>query len=419
MTAAPRTAAPGNGDVGNGDPAPGRPATDVGTLRVLWVYHSGVVDEWRRGRVDALRAHGVEVTTVTARSWNEGGSLVHLSPGDDEAVVGVRTFGTHPFLFSYDPVPIRRLLTTEHFDVLDFHEEPASLALAELLGAVDSARLTTPVVCYSAQNIPKTYPVPFRWMEQRALRRVSAVHGCNDDVATVLGAKGFTGEVVNLGLGIDTELFCPDGPSNSPDDSSRIGSGGDQPVDGRLHVGYVGRIEERKGIFTLLGAIESLEDTTATFVGAGPGEGQLRAAIAARRLDARVHIRGYVDHHELPGLYRSFDVIVTPSIDTPSWREQFGRVVVEAMACGVPVVVTAAGALAEVVADAGVVVAQRDGRALAEALASLWDSSELRADLSERGRVRAEHFSWDNIAARQAAMYDRVARRAPVPPVAS
>ncbi len=366
-------------------------------MRVLWVCHSGVVSAWRHGRVRALADQGVEVFTVSARRWNEGGALVEASRDPDESVDFAATFGSHPFGFVYRPAPLWRLLRGARFDVIDLHEEPASLAAAEVLTLVRRAGVTAPVVSYSAQNIYKRYPPPFRWLERRALQESHAVHTCNDAVASVLQAKGFTGEVANLGLGVDTTVFAP--AATAPHASH----------EGGLHVGYVGRIEESKGIFTLLGAVEAVPEVSATYVGSGPDGHRLRSAIDARRLGNRVTVRGFVGYDDLPALYGRFDVLVAMSMDTPSWREQFGRVVIEAMAAGVPVIVSDAGALAEVADGAGIVLRERDARGLATALEALRTTPALRAGMRVRGLARAADFSWPAVARRQAGLYRRVA----------
>jgi glycosyltransferase involved in cell wall biosynthesis len=369
-------------------------------MRVLRVYHSAVVSAWRRREVE-LRADGGDVSDGAPRRWNEGGEMVRLSTSRGERVIKARTFGHHPFLFVYNPIPLWRALRTQQFDLLDIHEEPASLATFEVLALARLARAQPKVVLYSAQNISKSYPLPFRLFEWIALRRAAAVHTCNEDVSRVLADKGFTGEVVNLGLGVDVESFSP----------ARDAAEQSQLPDRTLRVGYVGRIQEFKGVFTLLSAIGEVTDASLTYVGGGEDTERLRAAIAARGCADRVVVRGFVDHDELPDLYRSFDVLVTPSHDMPTVMEQFGRVVVEAMAAGVPVVVSDSGALPEVVGDAGIVVPQGDARALAAVLEHLRDSPELRRDLRVRGRARANVFSWPHIARRQAALYRSVLER--------
>ncbi len=367
-------------------------------LRVLRFHHSAVVTAWRR-RDTALADESVAVTALSPRRWNEGGAMVELQPEPHEDLVPVATLGRHPFRFVADPVALwRALRANRDVDVLDIHEEPAALITFEVLLLARLAGCRAPVVCYSAQNLLKRYPVPFRWFERWVLGRVAAVHSCNDAVAGVLAAKGYTGRVVNLGLGVDTDRF-------TPDDSGEAGRVGP------FRVGYVGRFTSQKGIFPLVAALASLDGVHAEFVGAGPEEAALRAAVAGRNLGDRVRVRGFVDHDELPATYRSFDVLAVPSLDRPNVREQFGRVIVEAMACGTPVVASDVGAFGEVADDAALVVPEGDAAALAEAIGRLRDDPGLRAELSRRGVERARRWSWPRIAARQAALYRRVAGR--------
>jgi glycosyltransferase involved in cell wall biosynthesis len=361
-------------------------------VRALRIYHSGVVAAWRRRDVELAR-QGVDVTLISAERWNEGGSVVELDGGDPH-VVGARTWGRHPFAFVYDPRPLWRALRSGGFDVLDVHEEPASLVVAEvLLLARLAGRGSSPVCLYCAENVEKRYPWPFRWFERRALRRAAAVHTCNDEAGRILRRKGFSGLIVNLGLGVDVERFAPA--------SERAERSGDRP----LVVGYVGRLDARKGVAVLVEAVAMVEGVALVVAGEGPEREALGARLVARGLGDRARITGYVDHDDLPALYRTFDVVAVPSLETPVWVEQFGRVAVEAMAAGVAVVASDSGSLPEVLGDAGMLVPPGDVAALAEALSELRDDPALRSALASAGRERAAWFSWAAIAGRQKAMY--------------
>ncbi|HET8930896.1 MAG TPA: glycosyltransferase [Acidimicrobiales bacterium] len=364
-------------------------------LRVLRLYHSAVVTAWRR-REAALTAENVDVTLVAPRRWNEGGAMVDLEVSSGEDIEAVATFGHHPFRFVSQPWALWQVLRRHRdVDLLDVHEEPAALVTIETMVLARLAGCRAPVVCYSAQNLVKRYPPPFRWFERWVLRRVAAVHTCNDDVAGVLATKGFDGEVVNIGLGVDETVFVP----SAPDRTSGTGP---------LKVGYVGRFTEQKGIFVLVSALANLDRVETVFVGAGPEQTRLEDAIDAHGLGARVTVRGFVDHDDLPELYRGLDVLVVPSIDRPNVREQFGRVIVEAMACGTPVIATDVGAFPVVAADAALIVPDRDAAALSEAIERVRDDPKLRGELRDRGIRRAEDFSWTHIASRQADLYRRV-----------
>ena len=84
------------------------------------------------------------------------------------------------------------------------------------------------------------------------------------------------------------------------------------------------------------------------------------------------------------------DALVLPSLSTPRWKEQFGRVLPEAMACGVPVVGSSSGNIPAMIGDAGIIVPEGDSRAIAAALRSLADDPDLYARLRAAGRKRVE-----------------------------
>ena len=95
---------------------------------------------------------------------------------------------------------------------------------------------------------------------------------------------------------------------------------------------------------------------------------------------------------------RQMNVLVLPSLTTPKWKEQFGRALIEAMACGVPVVGSNSGAIPETIGDAGLIVPEGDVAALRAAIIRLKDDAELRAELSRRGLERVKRWSHETIA---------------------
>lgn len=363
--------------------------------RVVRVYHSAVVGPWR-ARERALRAGGAEVEVVTARRWDEGGAVVALDPGGDGFVRGARTWGRHPNLFVYDPRPLWRALRRRP-DVVDAHEEPCSLAAAEVRLLRRLLCPSAPLVVYSAQNIHKRYPWPFRALERGTLRAAAGAYVCNEEAGRVLRAKGFAGRIAVLPLGVDVERFSP--------------AGGDGPGPGAgLLLGYVGRLERRKGVHVVLEAMRHEPGWSLEVVGGGPDAAALAAAARGAGLDGRVRFRGFAGHGDLPGLYRSLDVVVVPSLPTPGWEEQFCRVAVEAMASGVPVVASASGALPEVVGDGGRLFPPGDAAALRAVLAALDADPAGRRALGRAGRARAARFSWEQVAAGHRSLYDEVLR---------
>ena len=367
-----------------------------GAVRVLRISHSATVAAWR-GRERALRDLGTDVTLLAAARWNAGGAPVTLVAGEEGETVPVRTWGSHPALFVYDPVPLWRALG-EQWDVIDIHEEPFALATVEvrLLRALRGQR--APYVLYTAQNLFKRYPIPFRWLERAALRGAAGVSACNTEAARIAELKGFAGRARVIPLGVDPQEFPPAEPASESTTAT---------------VGFVGRLVPEKGIDVLLDAVARTPLLHARFAGSGPLASSLATHARRRGIADRVTYTGVLSPAEVPAFYRSLDVLAVPSVPTARWTEQFGRVAVEAMASGVPVVSSDAGALPDVVGGAGIVVPHSDAAALADAL--LEATGPRGAELRAAGFVRASECTWEAVARDYVDLYASTRRTASAP----
>jgi glycosyltransferase involved in cell wall biosynthesis len=110
----------------------------------------------------------------------------------------------------------------------------------------------------------------------------------------------------------------------------------------------------------------------------------------------------------LPDEYRQLDLLVVPSLPTKAWTEQFGRVVVEAMAAGTPVLASRCGELPVVVGEAGALVDPGDASALRSTIESLLEQPDVLQAMADEGLRRAADYTWDALVARHIAFYRRV-----------
>ena len=199
--------------------------------------------------------------------------MVELSTSPDEhpgEVVPVATLGTHPALFAYDPRPLWKSMG-ETWDVIDLHEEPFAVSTLQALLIRRLRRQRAPYALYSAQNIEKRYPIPFRWWERWALRHARALIVCNTEAGEICRRKGFPGVPDVIPLGVDVDHLIP---------ADR------QPPRARapVQVGYVGRLAAHKGVEVLLDTVAAYPALEVTLVGAGPQEAELRRRVwPARR----------------------------------------------------------------------------------------------------------------------------------------
>jgi glycosyltransferase involved in cell wall biosynthesis len=169
---------------------------------------------------------------------------------------------------------------------------------------------------------------------------------------------------------------------------------------------FEGLIEAFAHLLAVHGAEPEITDLDLA-IGGGKGwmyEG-LSAKVERLGLDERVHFIGFVEDDDLPALYS-----LASAFAFPSWYEGFGLPVLEAMACGTPVVAADNSSLPEVVGEAGLLVDAGDPQALAEALARLLTDRELAAHLVRTGRNQARRFTWEGAARQLLDLYCSCAR---------
>lgn len=175
-------------------------------------------------------------------------------------------------------------------------------------------------------------------------------------------------------------------------------------------VGYIGRIAEEKGVEDLLKAMEGTSERwTLLTVGAGPFNDQLYAL--AKTFSIRHSHVPSVRNEEIPQYLKQLDVLVLPSRKTPEWMEQFGHIIIEAMAAGVPVVGAQTGEIPNVIADAGILVRPEMPTEIRSALSDLANNSNLHTMLVRKGRERVERlYTHEQIARQQLEVYDWMIR---------
>jgi glycosyltransferase involved in cell wall biosynthesis len=257
---------------------------------------------------------------------------------------------------------------------------------------------------------------PSRIGLERALGRAvdRVVAQCRDEVRELVRMGVHRQRIAVIPSGVDSSVFSPLG-----DVAPRSAR---QP---RLL--SVGRLVERKGFADLIGSLRLVPQAEAVIIG-GPPATELRDDPEAARLRAtaigcgvshRVRLVGAVPRHEMPDWYRSADILVCAP-----WYEPFGLTALEAMACGVPVVASAVGGLADTVVDGltGDLVTPRDPGTLGRVVRKLLADPVRRLGYATAGVDRARQcYSWTRTAERLTALYEQIALRetAPAPAVST
>lgn len=355
--------------------------------RLLTIGHSYVVGTNRRlARAMAAAGAGAwEVTAAAPSSFPGDLGPVTLQIAPDERVEALTlraAGGVHTMLYGNE----LRALLRRGWDLVHCWEEPYILAGAQV--AAWTPR-DVKLVFATFQNLPKRYPPPFRWTERFAVSRAAGWIAFGRTIEDALRDRpGYAKRPRRvIAPGVDTDLFRPD-PAAGARVRASLGWGDD---DG-LVVGYLGRFVPEKGLDTLMRALDGCaEPWRALFVGGGRMEAEVRAWAA--RHGERVRVATGVGHEAVPEYLNAMDLLSAPSRTTRAWREQLGRMLTEAMACGVPVLGSASGEIPYVIADAGLILPEDDVPAWSRAIDRLLADDVLRTDLAARGlsRARAEY----------------------------
>lgn len=368
-------------------------------MRVLRISHSSLTPALRqRERALVGRYPDVDLEVVTPVRWREAEMEVDATFDDLFPVRMARTYlSKHIQLFAYDPRPIITALREHQPHLVDVSHEPFSVACAETLALCNWFAPQAPIVMHTNQNIHHNYPPPFNWLEQRAFRRVAAAYACSETVCEVLRAKGFDKPAPIITYGVDTEAFHPKAAGRS------------RPS-GPLTIGFIGRMLPGKGLNVLADALAKLsaEAWQLLVVGEGPEREGFERRLSESGLRDRAEFTGAVNFARVPEYFHQLDVMVIPTETTKRIREQFGRVIVEAMASGVPVIGSTCGAIPEVIGDAGLVFPEGDGDALASALRQMLSDAALRERLALAGLARVEQYSWERVAEKTYELYCQV-----------
>lgn len=279
------------------------------------------------------------------------------------------------------------------YDLVDAHyfypDGVAAVRVARTLGL--------PVVITargSDINLIAKLPWYGRWVRDAAQRadHIIAVSQALKSAICDLGIDA--AKVTVLRNGVDMEVFSP-----RPVEEAKAHVG----MTGRRVVLSVGNLVPEKGHDLVVRSVAALDDVQLVIVGEGPEQQRLGELAAACGIAARVHMRPNVTQRELAAYYSAADVLALGST-----REGWPNVLLEALACGTPVVSTRVGGVPEIVRApvAGAVVEGRDPAAFAQAISRVMASAPARADV----RAYASAFDWQAVSDGQLEVFESLSR---------
>jgi glycosyltransferase involved in cell wall biosynthesis len=292
-------------------------------------------------------------------------------------------FKGNPFRYFYQPQQLAAAIAAFQPDLVHVEQEPESLSLLQLSAL--KRRYGYHMIFVAWENIhPLHQGALFRKLNYAAADAGIVGNQAALERSRRLGFQKRLDVIPQYGFAIDEELRAA------------------VAVERPFTVGYAGRLVAEKGIHSLHAAARMLPEVRVRIAGDGPLGDMLRP-------EPQFELLGIIPRRDMRQFWQSIDVLAVPSLTTPRWAEQFGRVIVEAMAAGVPVIGSSSGAIPEVIGNAGLVFPEGDAAALANAIRRLRDRPDQRATLIAAGYERVRTcYSYETIMGQTVAFYQDV-----------
>jgi len=337
-----------------------------------------------------ISAAGMDVTAFLAKRVDLGdfGHIVEAEP-DFDMPYRLRSgpvWPLRPYPYSRWTCGLAHPIQRAGPQVVLYTGEPSELAGAQSLLMVRRLVPDARLGVYVFENIAREWRGKLRWLRGRAERAVLA----QLDFAAC-SSQGAVGRLVSLGLPqqrcrvvypeVDAQLFQP---ADATATRQALG------LDDAVVIGYVGRIVWEKGLDVLAEAFAGLsQQYRLLLVGSGDYLPKLQAQMQSLGIAERVRHVPSVPLEQVPRHMSAMDMMVLPSRSIPTWQEQYGRVLVQAMLCQIPVIGSDCGAIPEVIGEAGLVFPEGSSDALCDAMRWLGEEAHLRQSIGHKGYDRA------------------------------
>ncbi|HIK04174.1 MAG TPA: glycosyltransferase [Trichormus sp. M33_DOE_039] len=367
-------------------------------MKILVASHTYIVDlNCEKLRALSQLEPGIEVTVVVPKVWKPGGvqNKIIESQYRDEGtfkVVPVANFSqNHQGLLTFG-ADLISLLQQFHPQIIQVEQGSRGLAYTQMIVLNQLLGLKAKNIFFTWWNLPYELNLPVALLEKYNLNHSHGIISGNQDGAEILKQRGYQGAIkVMPQLGVDETLFTP---QTQPELAAKLGITSNDFV-----VGFVGRFVPEKGLLTLFQSLVILRDKPwkLLLLGRGILKDELVKLAAENNLQDRVIFVESVPHDEVANYINLMNTLVLPSettydfktITSVGWKEQFGHVLIEAMACKVPVVGSDSGEIPYVIGDVGLVFPEGKPQALADCLRQLIEKPDLADNLAELGYQKA------------------------------
>ena len=355
-------------------------------MKILVISHPCVTPINQQFYAEVEKQTGWEITIIVPSNWKSeyGGKAIALErwPEYTGELLTLPTWMSGNIPLHLYRSTFTKLLKKINPDAIYVNHEPYGIATAQVYLA-NRLSINKPIGFFTWQNIFKQYPFPFQQLQQFVFERSDFAFPGSQSAKEILREKGYSGPCVLLPGAVDPEIYFP--RPESAELKAELKESEDEVL-----IGYMGRIVEEKGFYTLAHALNMIKSLPwrLIVVGAGDYQDEFSSQMNNFGLGDRVNYLGYIPHSKAPGYLSAFDLLVIPSETRTNWKEQFGRVIIEAMACLTPVVGSNSGEIPNLIraTGGGLVFEEGNADALAKQLSLLTLDASLREQTAEQGR---------------------------------
>ena len=364
-------------------------------LRVLSIAHTAVSHAIGRKRYRPLvQRDDLSLSLLAPKRWYENHTWMEADPPQEgvEPILERIRFpraGQAGWYLHYYP-RLRRLIGDIRPDVIHLWEEPWSAVAVQAVRLRNRIAPSAAIVLEVDQNIDRRLPPPFESFRRYTLGHTDHLLARHPDAVNVVRARGYDGGSGYVEYGCDAAIFHPNGRA-----SARKALG----IEG-FTIGYAGRLVREKGLEDAILAVARCRGPVNLLImGDGEYRENLQAMIGNLELQDRVKLLPNAGPEGVANLMRGVDVMVLLTRTTFRFKEQFGRVIMEAQACGTPVIGSTSGSIPDVIGPGGWIVPERDPDAVAACIDRLSSDPAMVAAAAEIAQQHAlQRFTYDAVA---------------------
>ncbi|MBV6621537.1 MAG: hormogonium polysaccharide biosynthesis glycosyltransferase HpsO [Rivularia sp. (in: Bacteria)] len=367
-------------------------------MKILVASHTYIVDlNCEKLRALSRLQSDIEVTVVVPKKWRPGGvqnKIIETEYRDEGnfRIVPVSNFSqNHQGLLTFGS-DIVNLLSEFRPNIIHVEQGSRGLAYAQMITLNALLGLKAKNVFFTWWNLPYNLKFPISILENYNLDNSHGIISGNQDGAVILRERGYEGPIkVMPQLGVDETLFTP---KVQPELASKLGIESNDFV-----VGFVGRFVPEKGIMTLLDALVKIKDKSWKFLLLGRGElkEEILQKATEKGIQDRIILVESVPHDKVADYINLMSTLILPSettykfktLTSVGWKEQFGHVIIEAMACKVPVIGSDSGEIPHVIGNAGLIFPEGNSGELANRLEQLIDNADFTENIAQMGYAKA------------------------------